>query len=200
MLKPLLRNTVWRMNKAERAIYLTFDDGPNPKVTPLTLEILEQFGAKATFFLVGENAANYPHLCEEIVERGHSIGNHTFNHLKGTDFSVADYVENVRKAEKYISSRIFRPPYGRITPKQVKALKADYTIVMWDIITYDYDRTVSPTAIIDLIKKRSRNGSIVVFHDSLKAEQNMLATLPVALKFWQEAGYTVKAIAQPTVV
>lgn len=195
--KPLLRHTIWRMNKADKVIYLTFDDGPNPQVTPKVLAILRDFGVKATFFLVGENAFRYPELRDDILRQGHNLGNHTFNHLKGFEFSTSKYVENVRKAENFVQSKLFRPPHGQITPKQVKALKIDYAIVMWDFITYDYDRRKTPKAIINEIKKRTRNGSIVVFHDSLKAEKNMLATLPEALKFWQEAGYEVRAIPYP---
>lgn len=182
------------MNTEEKAVYLTFDDGPNPEVTPKVLDILDEFGAKATFFCVGENVFKYPEVFDEVKRRGHAVGNHTFNHVKGFGKTVDDYVDNVRKADEFINIKLFRPPHGQITPKQVKALKDDFKIVMWDFITYDYDKEKSPEEIIREVKKRTRNGSIVVFHDSLKAEKNVLQALPEALKFWKEEKFEVKLI------
>lgn len=194
--KGLLKDTIWRMNPADKKIYLTFDDGPNPKVTPQVLDILDKFDVKATFFCVGENVSNYPELFNKIKNRGHQVGNHTFNHLKGFGVSVKDYVENIRKADKLIESSLFRPPHGQITPAQVKALKDDFKLIMWDFITYDYDYSISsPQAVVEEVKKRTRNGSIVVFHDSLKAERNVLTALPEVLEYWQREGYEVCALA-----
>ena len=190
ILKLFWRNVVWRMNTAEKQIYLTFDDGPNPQVTPLVLAILDRFDVKATFFCVGENVSKYPDVFEEVKRRGHAVGNHTFNHIKGYEYSAADYTENVQKAAEYIHSSLFRPPHGRIKCSQIKALKKDYKIILWDFITYDYNKKVQPEQITKEVKKRSRNGSIVVFHDSLKAEKNVLNALPQALKFWKEEGYS----------
>ncbi len=194
-IKKLWRTPVWRINPSERAIYLTFDDGPNPIVTPQVLDMLDEYDAKATFFCVGENIQKYPEVFEEVKRRGHTVGNHTFNHMKGFENSAQNYVENVRKADEYIHSKLFRPPHGRIKLSEIRILKKDYQIIMWDFITYDYDRKVTPDDILKEIKKRSRNGSIVIFHDSLKAEKNVLAALPEALKFWREEGYEIKSIS-----
>ncbi|NLI72405.1 MAG: polysaccharide deacetylase family protein [Bacteroidales bacterium] len=189
--KKIWRTLVWRINPKEKAVYLTFDDGPNAAVTPQVLAILDEYKVKATFFCKGENVRKYPNLFEEIKQRGHSVGNHTFNHLKGFNNSVEDYIKNVQKADEYIQSKLFRPPYGKIKPRQIRALKNDYKIIMWDFITYDFDLKVTPDEILKEVKKRSRNGSIVVFHDSLKAEKNMLAALPEALKYWKQEGYKI---------
>ncbi|HPS10193.1 MAG TPA: polysaccharide deacetylase family protein [Paludibacteraceae bacterium] len=191
ILKSVIKNVVWRINPAEKVIYLTFDDGPNSRVTPLVLDILDRFEVKATFFCVGENVSRFPDVFDEVKRRGHTVGNHTFNHLKGFEYSTDDYVRNVKKASEFIDSRLFRPPHGQIKPSQIKALKDDYLIIMWDFITYDYDKRIEPEKIIAEVKKRSRNGSIVVFHDSLKAEKNVLQVLPEALRFWKENGYEV---------
>ncbi len=182
---------IFRIKTDEKIICLTFDDGPHPQVTPLVLEILDRFEVKATFFCVGENVSRFPEVFDEVKRRGHAVGNHTFNHLKGFEFPADDYVRNVKKASGYIDSDLFRPPHGQIKLSQIKALKDDYRIIMWDFITYDYDKNIEPEKIIDEVKKRSRNGSIVVFHDSLKAENNVLNALPVVLKFWKENGYKV---------
>ena len=191
ILKSVIKNVVWRINPAKKVIYLTFDDGPNSRVTPLVLDILDRFEVKATFFCVGENVSRFPDVFDEVKRRGHTVGNHTFNHLKGFEYSTDDYVKNVKKAADYIDSKLLRPPHGQIKPSQIKALKDDYRIIMWDFITYDYDKRIEPEKIIAEVKKRSRNGSIVVFHDSLKAEKNVLQVLPEALRFWKENGYEV---------
>ena len=191
ILKSVIKNVVWRINPAKKVIYLTFDDGPNSRVTPLVLDILDRYEVKATFFCVGENVSRFPDVFDEVKRRGHTVGNHTFNHLKGFEYSTDDYVRNVKKASEFIDSRLFRPPHGQIKPSQIKALKDDYLIIMWDFITYDYDKRIEPEKIIAEVKKRSRNGSIVVFHDSLKAEKNVLQVLPEALRFWKENGYKV---------
>lgn len=191
ILKSVIKNVVWRINPAKKVIYLTFDDGPNSRVTPLVLDILDRFEVKATFFCVGENVSRFPDVFDEVKRRGHTVGNHTFNHLKGFEYATDDYVRNVEKANGYIKSDLFRPPHGQIKPSQIKALKDDYRIIMWDFITYDYDKRIEPEKIIAEVKKRSRNGSIVVFHDSLKAEKNVLQVLPEALRFWKENGYEV---------
>ena len=191
ILKSVIKNVVWRINPAKKVIYLTFDDGPNSRVTPLVLDILDRFEVKATFFCVGENVSRFPDVFDEVKRRGHTVGNHTFNHLKGFEYATDYYVRNVEKANGYIKSDLFRPPHGQIKPSQIKALKDDYRIIMWDFITYDYDKRVEPEKIIAEVKKRSRNGSIVVFHDSLKAEKNVLQVLPEALRFWKENGYKV---------
>ncbi len=189
LLRPLWRNVVWRKNPSEKVIYLTFDDGPVPEVTPLVLTILAKYNVKATFFSVGENVKKHPRTYDEILKHGHKTGNHTYNHLKGFEVSVANYVENVQKAAEYIESDLFRPPYGRISFKQKKALQSDYQIIMWDIITHDYNTKILPETILKTIKRFSRNGSIVVFHDSIKAKDNVLSVLPQAIDYWKKEGY-----------
>lgn len=193
-IKRIWRTPIWRMDSNQKAIYLTFDDGPNPDITPQVLDILDEFGVKANFFCVGENVEKHRDVFEETKRRGHKVGNHTFNHLKGFETSVETCVANVEKANELTKSKLFRPPHGRITLRQVNALKKDYKIIMWDFITYDFDVRVSPETILNEVKKRSRNGSIVVFHDSTKAAKNMLAVLPKAIQFWQDEGYELKLI------
>ena len=197
-IKLMWRTPVWRINPSEKVIYLTFDDGPNPEVTPRVLDILDEFEAKATFFCVGENVMKYPEIFQEVKHRGHAVGNHTFNHFKGTEKTVKEYVDNVGKAHEYIHSKLFRPPHGRITLSQVNKLKADFKIIMWDFITYDFDRQVTSTEILKEVKIRSRNGSVVIFHDSLKARKNVLEALPEALRYWKKEGYEVKALHELT--
>lgn len=189
-LRPLFGRLTWRVKTSSRLIYLTFDDGPVPEVTPRILDLLDQYGWKATFFCVGENVSKYPELYREILHRGHHVGNHSYNHVQGFKLSVQDYVANVKKASELIDSKLFRPPHGRIKFSQIKALKNDYQIIMWDVISYDYDKKKSPEVILNIIKQYLRKGSIVVFHDSIKAEKNVLTVLPKALEYWKEQNYT----------
>lgn len=188
-LRPFMGKLTWRRNPSSKVIYLTFDDGPVPEVTPLVLDILEKNNLKATFFCVGENVKKYPGIYGDIIFKGHKTGNHTFNHLKGFSFSKDEYVENVKFAAEYIDSKLFRPPYGRITFGQKKALRNEYEIIMWDLITRDYNRNLSMEHILQNIKSKTRNGSIVVFHDSIKAKINVLSVLPLAIDWWKSEGY-----------
>ena len=189
-LRPLFGKLTWRVKTDSKLIYLTFDDGPVPEVTPQVLDILDEYGWKATFFCVGDNVRKYPEVYQEVLRRGHRVGNHSFNHIRGYRYSVEDYVANVQKASAYIESRLFRPPHGRITLSQIKALKEDYDIVMWDVITYDYDKKKKPEQIMRTVRNYLRKGSIVVFHDSIKAKDNVLTVLPQALAYWKEKGYS----------
>lgn len=189
-LRPLLgRRLLWSVPADSKVIYLTFDDGPVPEVTPEVLDILRKYDCKATFFCVGENVSKYPELYRRLLSEGHRTGNHSFNHVRGFKMNAADYVENVNKARDWIDSRLFRPPHGQLKPSQAKMLKDDYSLVMWDVITYDYDASVEADKIFKTIRKNLRPGSIVVFHDSLKARKNVLKVLPKALEFWKEQGY-----------
>ena len=188
-LRPILGRMTWRKSKQERVIYLTFDDGPIPEVTPKVLAVLDEYEVKATFFCVGENVQKYPDVYAQVLLRGHRTGNHTFNHIKGVLIPSEVYVDNVERTAQLIDSKLFRPPHGLITRSQRKALETDYEIIMWDLITHDYNKSISPQTIIKTIKRKSRNGMIVVFHDSLKAERNMLEVLPLALQFWKKEGY-----------
>jgi len=190
LLRPLLGKLTWRRDSSSKVIYITFDDGPLPEVTPLVLDLLDKYNVKATFFCVGDNVRKHPEVYNEVVRRGHKTGNHTFNHIKGFSFSVDEYVANVEKAAEYIDSELFRPPYGRIKRSQIKRLQSRYEIIMWDLITYDYNRKLSKKSILRNIKHYSRSGSIIVFHDSIKAKDNMLAVLPMAIEYWNSQGYT----------
>lgn len=187
--RKFFKGTVWIRPKKERTIYLTFDDGPNPEVTPLVLDILAKNKIKATFFCVGENVTKYPELYKSVLNNGHKVGNHTYNHLKGFEVSLETYIENVKKAAEVIDSKLFRPPYGRITFKQLKALRPDFEIIMWDFITRDYNSAVSPKQILRFVEKLARNGSIIVFHDSLKSKHNVLTALPLVINTLQKKGY-----------
>jgi peptidoglycan/xylan/chitin deacetylase (PgdA/CDA1 family) len=189
LLRPLLGNLTWRKSAKEKVIYLTFDDGPIPEVTPKVLAVLDEYEVKATFFCVGENVQKHPDVYAQVLERGHRTGNHTFNHIKGVLIPAEEYVSNVEQTAKLIDSKLFRPPHGLITRAQRKALENDYQIIMWDLITHDYNKSISPNTILKTIRRKSRNGMIVVFHDSLKAQNNMMAVLPSALQFWKSEGY-----------
>lgn len=194
LLRPFLGKLTWRKNPSEKVIYLTFDDGPVPEVTHQVLDMLDRYQVKATFFCVGENVQKYPGLYAEVLRRGHKTGNHTFNHLKGSEVSNIDYTVNVQRAAEYIHSNLFRPPYGRITYKQKKVLRNDYEIIMWDVLTQDYNRNLTPDKIMDTIKRYSRKGSIVIFHDSIKAKNNMLSVLPLAIQYWKKKGFKLETL------
>jgi len=183
------KNVLWQKKTSSKVIYLTFDDGPVPEVTPQVLDILDKYNWKATFFCVGENVKKYPELYNEVLRRGHKTANHTFNHIKGFSYKTEEYVKNVQHASHYIESKLFRPPHGQITHRQIRALKRDYQIIMWDVITHDYNRKLTPEQVYDNVKNNLRNGSIVVFHDSIKAKNNVLEVLPKAIEFWKSEGY-----------
>ena len=190
LLRPLWGKVVWRKDPSKKVIYLTFDDGPVPEVTPLVLDLLDEHNIKATFFCVGENVQKHPDTFAQVMSRGHKVGNHTFNHLKGFSVTDEEYYGNIDKAAELIDSKLFRPPYGRVTGKQMKKLRDRYAIIMWDVITHDYNKSLSPETIMRTIKRYSRNGSLVVFHDSIKAKENVLAVLPLAIEYWKSKGYT----------
>lgn len=189
LIRIFYRNFTWRKYPSGKVIYLTFDDGPVPEVTPYVLDILDFYDWKATFFCVGENVQKNPDLYAEIIRRGHKTANHSFNHVKGYDYSTDEYVANVKEAAKLIDSKLFRPPYGKITRKQTRILKKDFEIIMWDVITHDYNQNLSHNDVFNNVKNNLKNGSIVVFHDSIKARYNVLKALPDAIEFWRSKGY-----------
>ena len=175
------------------AVYLTFDDGPIPEVTPKVLEILDRYKVKATFFMVGENIDKHPEVFDRVIRAGHSFGNHTYNHLKGWHVTTADYIANVKKFPK--QTNLFRPPYGKTWIWQRWHVhKMGYCLIYWDILTRDYDPSVTPEQMLDLIKKETRPGSIINFHDSLKSNERMLAVLPQAIEWLQQQGYEIKTL------
>jgi len=181
---------VWRIKrKKRRVVYLTFDDGPIPEVTPWVLDTLDHYGVKATFFMVGENVARYPHLFEDIKQRGHSYGNHTMNHIQGMKSSLIKYMRNITEANDLIDSSLFRPPHGLITWSQARAIKDHYNIIMYDLVTRDYSKKLNGQQVLANVRRYTRNGSIIVFHDSLKAERNLRYALPRAIEWLLEQGY-----------
>jgi peptidoglycan-N-acetylglucosamine deacetylase len=194
LLRLFYRQFIWRFSNSEKAIYLTFDDGPHPEITPWVLQQLKQYNAKATFFMVGKNAADHPEIVSEIIANGHSIGNHTFNHLNGWETSRKDYISDVDKCHEIFDSKLFRPPYGKIKPEQAKHLVGRFKIIMWDVLSRDYDQKISPNMCFKIIKYFSRNGSIIVFHDSKKAERNLYYSLPRTLEHFSGKGFEFKAI------
>ncbi|MBI9032903.1 MAG: polysaccharide deacetylase family protein [Bacteroidales bacterium] len=179
----------WKVQTDRKEIFLTFDDGPHPEITPKVLEILDKYEAKATFFCVGENVKKYPEIYRMILSRGHQTGNHTFNHLKGWNTPTTKYAENVYLASTHIRSSLFRPPHGRIKRSQLKILKQQYHIIMWSVLTYDWDSKLSGEQCLSTAIQSSKAGSIVVFHDSLKAKKNMLYALPRFLEHFTEQDY-----------
>ncbi len=188
-IRHFYRGVTFRREADKKIIYLTFDDGCVPEVTMQILYILDRYDIKATFFIVGENAAKYPDLLNDLRGRGHRIGNHTFNHIKGTKTTTAEYIANTAQANLYLHTDLFRPPYGKMTRQQKKMIGRKYEIVLWDIITHDYDKRITPDRIMSVIRKCTRNGSIVNFHDSVKAAPNTLTVLPQAIEFWKSEGY-----------
>lgn len=183
---------LWRMNPDEKAIYLTFDDGPIPVITPWVVELLNRYNIKATFFMVGDNVHKFSQEYMQVVESGHRVGNHTFNHLKGLFTSTKEYIENVDRADAFIHSNLFRPPHGILRTSQYNELSKRYTFVMWDLVTRDYSFRLYGEDVLANVKRYTRNGSIITFHDSLRSESNLRYALPRALDWLLEEGYTFK--------
>lgn len=170
ILSLFFRGLTWTLPNTENKIYLTFDDGPIPEVTPWVLDVLKAKGIKATFFCVGANVQKHPEIYARILEEGHSVGNHTQNHLSGWTAANEAYFQEIDEAAKYIDSKLFRPPYGRISPKQYAQLKDRYKVIMWDTLSKDYDASLSSEQVYQNATTGVKSGSILVFHDSLKAE------------------------------
>lgn len=187
----------WDMPADGQKIYLTFDDGPVPEVTPEVLRILAQYDAKATFFCVGENVKKNPQIMAGITAAGHAIGNHTFNHLRAWRTPAGDYLRNVDDCRDVIASRLFRPPYGQLTPWLIHELSPYFKIILWSVLTGDFDQNLSPRKCADRAIMYTKPGSIVVFHDSLKASGNMLYALPVFLEHFTARGAQFVALQQP---
>ena len=194
ILSTLLPGFLWRVNTLKKELYLSFDDGPHPRITPYVLETLQVYNAKACFFCVGENVEKYPEVYRDILDGGHTTGNHTYHHLNGWRTTLTGYEQDTDKAAGLIKSRLFRPPYGRITPAQARSLRKQYTLVMWDILSCDYDEHLNTKRSLNAIKRLSRPGSILVFHDTEKAEANLKKILPETLRYFTDKGYSFKAL------
>ena len=180
------------MDPTEKAVYLTFDDGPIPESTPWLIETLDRYGVKATFFMVGDNVRKYPHLYELIKSHGHRLGNHTFNHLGGFTVPSGRYLRNANEADKLIKSNLFRPPRGWMRNRQYINLRRHYTIIMWDLVTRDYSRNLTSDDVVDNVKRYARNGSIITFHDSLRSIDKLKTALPRCIEWLQQQGYEFK--------
>ncbi|KHJ36936.1 peptidoglycan-N-acetylglucosamine deacetylase [Pedobacter glucosidilyticus] len=186
------QNLIWNKSRDKKIIYLTFDDGPIPIVTPFVLEILKKFNAKATFFCIGDNINKHQDIFFQLKADGHAIGNHTYNHLNGWKSNNKKYLDNIIKCQELTQTNLFRPPYGRIKKSQIKNLESkfkNHKIIMWDVLSGDFDTQLAPEKCLKNVCKNAINGSIVVFHDSLKAFDRLKYTLPKALEFWQSKGY-----------
>jgi peptidoglycan/xylan/chitin deacetylase (PgdA/CDA1 family) len=181
---------VWRMPDAEKKIYLTFDDGPAPGITHEVLSILSKYDVKATFFCVGENVRRHPVLFEQLLTSGHAVGNHTMHHLDGWKHAWFDYMRDVKECSSVFSSELFRPPYGHMRRSQFSTLARRYKVIMWDVLTYDFDKTYAKEHCLELALRYSREGSIVVFHDSEKAKERMLYALPRYVEEMKVRGFT----------
>jgi peptidoglycan-N-acetylglucosamine deacetylase len=196
MLKSLYSSCIWHFEGTIDNIFLTFDDGPHPEATPFILDTLKKYNAKATFFCIGKNVALYPEIYQRIIDEGHAVGNHTNNHLNGWKTDTADYITNIAEAQHSIASNLFRPPYGRITASQIKAIKMKFPemkIIMWDILSGDFDTEISPEDCLRNCLKDIEAGSIVVLHDSEKAMPRMMYALPKLLRLMSKK----KWIAMP---
>lgn len=199
LLRRLYPRAFWRMDSSERAVYLTFDDGPIPEVTPWVLDILDQYGVKATFFMVGDNIRKHPEVFHEVVRRGHCVGNHTFHHISGHihgDFHFKNDVDEcqaiIEKEMGLVSSPVFRPPHGWMKVNQYRYVAKRYRIVMWDLVTRDYSTRLNADDVLANVKRYARPGSIITFHDSLKSQEKIRTALPAAIEWLKEQGYSFK--------
>ncbi|PID88280.1 MAG: polysaccharide deacetylase family protein [Bacteroidia bacterium] len=184
----------WQIHTDEKKIYLTFDDSPIPQITEKILEILDIFGAKATFFCVGDNVRKYPEIYRDILQAGHATGNHTYSHLNGYKTDYKHYIEDVFRASEYIDSSLFRPPYGKLRPEQQREILRYFDIVMWNVLSFDFDKTLSEADCFENVKSFTEKGSIIVFHDNIKAESNMLYSLTQTLQLYTHLGYSFERL------
>lgn len=197
LLKKMYPSLIWDIPSASKTIYLSFDDGPIPEVTPFVLETLERYDAKATFFCIGDNVRKHPEIYEQVKSAGHSIGNHTFNHLNGWKTDTNVYLENIALCNSFTKTKLFRPPYGRILPSQIKGIKKNYPdtkIIMWDILSGDFDLNIDAEKCYKNATQATESGSIIVFHDSIKAYPRLKTALPKSLEFWKNEGYSFERI------
>jgi len=207
VVKSLFPSLIWDIPTKSKDIYLTFDDGPTPEITNWTLQTLKHFNAKATFFCIGKNVEKHPDIFQNILNEGHAVGNHTFNHIKGWKTSTNSYLKDIALTQDRINAqcqkseirnqKLFRPPYGQITPKQIKKLQElGYKIVMWNVLSIDWDKTTTQETCLNNVINNSKAGSIVVMHDSVKASKNMRYILPKILEYYSKKGYFFKRIPE----
>ena len=210
IVKRLFPNYIWRMPQEEKVIYLTFDDGPTPTITNWTLDVLNQFNAKATFFCIGDNVKSHPDIFDNILNNGHAIGNHTYNHPRGWNSSTKSYINNVKQAQEIIdvqlqksgsskiqssNQKLFRPPYGQLTTKQGRELiDLGYQIIMWHVLAIDWKSSIKKETCLNNVINNAESGSVIVFHDSEKASKNMMHALPKTLEYFKNKGFTFKSL------
>ena len=196
-LQWLYPSVLWHKSREEKSVYISFDDGPIPVVTPFVLNTLNRFNAKATFFCIGDNIVKNPEIFQQVIDEGHAIGNHTFNHLNGWKSEDDEYIANIRHAQQLTSTNLFRPPYGRIKKSQIKKVKNTFPavqIIMWDVLSGDFDVKIEAQACINNVLKHTKNGSIIVFHDSLKAFPRLEKALPIVLEELSAKGYRFRKL------
>lgn len=196
--RKLFPGSVWQLPEEEPCVYITFDDGPNAATTPRLLRLLDQLHIPATFFCVGDNVRRYPEHYRAILAAGHTVGNHTYHHIRGLSLPASAYMADVQQAAELIHSRLFRPPHGRLTPAQLSALRtAGYRIIMFDVVTRDYNPRLTPDHVFHIATRYARNGSLIVFHDSPKAAPRMFDALPRVVTHLRAAGYTFRSLEMP---
>ncbi len=198
-LKLILPQLTWRVKTSKKEIYITFDDGPHPDITTKVMDILDEYGAKASFFCVGHNVEKHPETYAEILRRGHKTGNHTFNHLNGWKVKSKEYFKNIEKCSEYVDSHLFRPPYGRISLKHIPYIKMNFRIIMWSVLSLDFDLKTTPEQCLENSIKYSKEGSIIVYHDSEKASEKMLYALPRFLEHFKSKGYTFPVLSSESI-
>ncbi|HXB11799.1 MAG TPA: polysaccharide deacetylase family protein [Bacteroidia bacterium] len=192
----LFRDALCRINESDKKVaYLTFDDGPIPEVTPTILDILSKYGVKATFFCVGDNVRKHPEIFQRLIKEGHTIGNHTFHHMDGWKASDENYISDIAQCAELVKSNLFRPPYGRLKFSQYKRVKEKYKIVLWDVLSGDYDMSLSGQKCFEIVKKNTRPGSILVFHDNIKAQNKISELLTKTLDYMGDSGYMLKPLS-----
>lgn len=194
--RMLIPGALFRPEVTDRRVFLTFDDGPIPEVTPWVLDILDRYGVKATFFMVGQNVERHPELLEEVRRRGHSVGNHTLHHLQGSKVTTRRYLMDVSRADSLIGSRLFRPPHGWLRPRQAKALSVRYRVVMYDLVTRDYSKRIDARRVVENVMRYARSGSIIVFHDSFKSWPRLQEALPRSIEWLISQGYSFSTIPE----
>ncbi|MCB8964967.1 MAG: polysaccharide deacetylase family protein [Bacteroidales bacterium] len=196
-LQRFVKNVIWNFPDEENGVFLTFDDGPTRDVTPWVLEQLRKYNAKATFFCLAKNVEMNPDIYSQILADGHSVGNHSYSHIKGWRTDTSQYMQDIIYANSFIKSNLFRPPYGRITPRQLLLLRHRYRIILWDVLSMDYSKRVSPRSVASYVINNVHPGAIVVFHDSLKAQRNLRYALPRVLEEVSAKGFVFKPIVLP---
>lgn len=195
IIKPLGKNLVWNVSTTEKVLFLTFDDGPIPEITPWVLNVLDQYNAQATFFCVGDNVKKHPDVFQQVLDAGHLVGNHTMHHLNGWKTKYYSYLKNTLECKNRVDSNLFRPPYGKITRQQSVCLRQRFQIIMWDVLSGDFDQSISPEKCFQNVVTHAEEGSIVVFHDSIKAFGNLKHALPQTLEHFAKKGFRFETLS-----